>query len=160
MYDTPVLSHPAAFYTPATNQVCVVGTFRPLVHVGRVVGDIESNYQAMLWPGAGGDPPGQASYQGVVLDAQDPAEVDFWLITDTGDTMTPMHRIRVFWDTASLHITGTPDFIPDGFINGDDADAFALAWQLGDQAADYNGDGFVNADDRDRFEDDFAGGRP
>ena len=43
------------------------------------------------------------------------------------------------------------DFNADGFVTGDDADAFADAFYWGDMAADFDGNGFVNGDDADGF---------
>lgn len=43
------------------------------------------------------------------------------------------------------------DFNRDGFVNGDDYDAFASAFDAGAPAADFNHDGFVNGDDYDAF---------
>lgn len=50
------------------------------------------------------------------------------------------------------------DFNHDGFVNGDDYDAFADAFDQADAAADVNGDGFVNGDDYDAFADAFDSG--
>lgn len=50
------------------------------------------------------------------------------------------------------------DFNNDGFVNGDDYDAFASAFEAADPAADYNGDGFVNGDDYDAFASAFESG--
>ncbi|MBL8761517.1 MAG: VCBS repeat-containing protein, partial [Phycisphaerae bacterium] len=41
------------------------------------------------------------------------------------------------------------DFNGDGFVNGDDYDAFAEAFDVADPSADFNADGFVNGDDYD-----------
>ncbi len=43
------------------------------------------------------------------------------------------------------------DFNHDGFVNGDDYDALAEAFDAGNAAADFNHDGFVNGDDYDAF---------
>ncbi len=43
------------------------------------------------------------------------------------------------------------DFDGDGFVTGDDFDAFALAFVAGSLAADVNGDGSVTGDDFDAF---------
>lgn len=43
------------------------------------------------------------------------------------------------------------DFNYDGFVNGDDYDLFAEAFDAGDVLADVNRDGFVNGDDYDIF---------
>ncbi|MFO0836473.1 MAG: hypothetical protein U0638_16015 [Phycisphaerales bacterium] len=50
------------------------------------------------------------------------------------------------------------DFNYDGFVNGDDYDAFAEVFDLGDELADVNRDGFVNGDDYDLFAESFDGG--
>ncbi|MCC6970122.1 MAG: hypothetical protein IT434_07850 [Phycisphaerales bacterium] len=43
------------------------------------------------------------------------------------------------------------DFNRDGFVNGDDYDAFASLFDVADSGADFNHDGFVNGDDYDAF---------
>ncbi len=43
------------------------------------------------------------------------------------------------------------DFNGDGFVNGDDYDAFASLFDIADPGADLNNDGFVNGDDYDGF---------
>ncbi len=52
----------------------------------------------------------------------------------------------------------TADINHDGFLNGDDYDAFANAFESGGTLADYNHDGFVNGDDYDTFAADFEEG--
>lgn len=47
------------------------------------------------------------------------------------------------------------DFNADGFVNGDDYDAFAELFDAADPAADFNADGFVNGDDYDLFAESF-----
>ncbi|NUQ51171.1 MAG: hypothetical protein HUU19_00580 [Phycisphaerales bacterium] len=62
---------------------------------------------------------------------------------------------------AVLKVTGTmcaADFNGDGFVNGDDYDAFASAFDAGDAAADFNHDGFVNGNDYDEFASAFDAG--
>lgn len=51
----------------------------------------------------------------------------------------------------------TFDFDCNGFINGDDFDAYMAAFELGDIAADTDADGFVTGDDADLFVDGFTG---
>ncbi|MFO0836081.1 MAG: LamG-like jellyroll fold domain-containing protein [Phycisphaerales bacterium] len=46
----------------------------------------------------------------------------------------------------------------DGFVNGDDYDSFASAFETADPAADLNKDGFVNGDDYDFFASAFEAG--
>ncbi|MFO0836059.1 MAG: hypothetical protein U0638_13895 [Phycisphaerales bacterium] len=43
------------------------------------------------------------------------------------------------------------DFNHDGYVNGNDYDLFAEAFDAADHAADFNADGFVNGDDYDAF---------
>ncbi|MBL8760714.1 MAG: hypothetical protein JNL50_05360 [Phycisphaerae bacterium] len=50
------------------------------------------------------------------------------------------------------------DFNGDGFVNGDDYDAFAGEFEAGNAAADMNNDGFVNGDDYDLFAEHFEAG--
>lgn len=50
------------------------------------------------------------------------------------------------------------DFNSDGFVNGDDYDLFADAFEVGFLAADLNRDGFVNGDDYDLFAEAFDAG--
>ncbi|MFO0836085.1 MAG: GC-type dockerin domain-anchored protein [Phycisphaerales bacterium] len=50
------------------------------------------------------------------------------------------------------------DFNQDGFVNGDDFDAFATLFEAGDLGADFNHDGFVNGDDYDAFASGFESG--
>ncbi|MFO0836084.1 MAG: hypothetical protein U0638_14020 [Phycisphaerales bacterium] len=50
------------------------------------------------------------------------------------------------------------DFNDDGFVNGDDYDAFAEVFDIADPAADVNNDGFVNGDDYDFFAEHFDAG--
>ncbi|MFO0833461.1 MAG: hypothetical protein U0638_00710 [Phycisphaerales bacterium] len=57
---------------------------------------------------------------------------------------------------ASLRCPG--DVNNDGFVNGDDYDAFASAFDVADLCADFNGDGFVNGDDYDAFASNFDAG--
>ena len=55
--------------------------------------------------------------------------------------------------------SGCPaDFNHDGFVNGDDYDAFAEPFEAGDMGADINHDGFVNGDDYDLFAEHFDAG--
>ncbi|MFO0834242.1 MAG: GC-type dockerin domain-anchored protein [Phycisphaerales bacterium] len=50
------------------------------------------------------------------------------------------------------------DLNHDGFVNGDDFDLFASAFESGTATADFNLDGFVNGDDFDEFASYFEGG--
>lgn len=50
------------------------------------------------------------------------------------------------------------DFNADGFVNGNDYDEFASAFDVANQIADINGDGFVNGNDYDEFASAFDAG--
>lgn len=54
--------------------------------------------------------------------------------------------------------TCKPDFDGDGFLTGDDFDAFIIAYELGAITADYNNDGFVTGEDFDEYVSDFETG--
>ncbi len=54
--------------------------------------------------------------------------------------------------TLSATWGGCPsDFDGDGFVTGDDFDAYVLAFEAGGEPADFDGDGFVTGDDFDAF---------
>jgi len=57
-----------------------------------------------------------------------------------------------------LAIGSGADFDNNGFINGDDFDAFVELFYFGDPAADWDGNCFVNGDDFDGFVEAFVGG--
>ncbi|MFO0836820.1 MAG: S8 family serine peptidase [Phycisphaerales bacterium] len=60
---------------------------------------------------------------------------------------------------AVLTVNPCPaDLNADGFVNGDDYDAFASAFDAGEPGADFNHDGFVNGDDYDAFASAFEAG--
>ncbi len=62
-----------------------------------------------------------------------------------------------------MQIEATPiacpaDFNGDGFVTGDDFDAYVLEFVNGNDAADFNGDSFVTGDDYDAFVEAFEAG--
>ncbi|MFO0836351.1 MAG: matrixin family metalloprotease [Phycisphaerales bacterium] len=59
---------------------------------------------------------------------------------------------------AASVVVCAADFNCDGFVNGDDYDAFAELFEIADIGADINGDGFVNGDDYDMFAEAFESG--
>ncbi|MFO0833490.1 MAG: GC-type dockerin domain-anchored protein [Phycisphaerales bacterium] len=59
---------------------------------------------------------------------------------------------------ARIGYVCSADFNLDGFVNGDDYDAFASLFESGDIGADVNHDGFVNGDDYDAFASSFEAG--
>ncbi|MCC6968640.1 MAG: hypothetical protein IT434_00305 [Phycisphaerales bacterium] len=64
-----------------------------------------------------------------------------------GDSDATDHRMVI----ADLGLFPSAEMNGDGFVNGDDYDAFASYFESGDLAADLNRDGFVNGDDYDAF---------
>jgi hypothetical protein len=74
---------------------------------------------------------------------------------------TPDSNVEAALDAISLSVVACycpADFNEDGFVNGDDADSFYAAFDLGDPSADFDGNGFVNGDDADGFAAAFAAG--
>jgi hypothetical protein len=92
----------------------------------------------------------------------------------TGQVITPLYVFggkvdSTAWDSASMDTTlrtldmvpkgGCPaDFNRDGFVNGNDYDLFAEAFDAAGPSADINGDGFVNGNDYDLFAEAFDAG--
>ncbi len=82
------------------------------------------------------------------ISAADAADYDC-VITNPCDDVT----------TAAASLTLCPaDFDGNGFVNGDDYDAFATLFDIADPGADINNDGFVNGDDYDFFAEHFDAG--
>lgn len=61
-------------------------------------------------------------------------------------------------NASEVVVASVADFNDDGFVNGDDFDAFAEVFETGALAADINHDGFVNGDDFDYFAEHFEAG--
>ncbi len=62
---------------------------------------------------------------------------------------------------ATLTVSGPccpADFDENGFVNGDDFDAFSAAFEAGELSADFNGDTFVTGEDFDGYAAAFGGG--
>ena len=64
------------------------------------------------------------------------------------------HQEALLWTLPNC----TADFNHDGFVNGDDYDAFASLFESADLGADINHDSFVNGDDYDAFASAFEAG--
>jgi len=60
--------------------------------------------------------------------------------------------------SATATVVCPGDFDKNGFVNGDDVDAFRYEFILGNEAADVDQNGFVNGDDADYFLDRFVAG--
>jgi hypothetical protein len=84
------------------------------------------------------------------------AEPGVWTITVSAPA------VNVGTQGYALVITGAvycpADINTDGFVNGDDYDAFADAFDAADTTADFDSNGFVNGDDYDAFADAFDQG--
>ncbi len=57
----------------------------------------------------------------------------------------------IFWDDIEFRQGCPSDFDKDGFVTGDDFDAYVAAFELGDIASDFDHDGFVTGDDFDAY---------
>lgn len=88
---------------------------------------------------------------------------------DTAPTAGGMARSAAFPSTCRCGFTPgenlsqinsgvDSDFDQSTFVNGDDYDAFATLFDIGDPGADFNHDGFVNGDDYDAFASSFDAG--
>ncbi|MFO0833928.1 MAG: hypothetical protein U0638_03080 [Phycisphaerales bacterium] len=97
---------------------------------------------------------GNASFSSL-LPVQAPAA---WYVTATA-TQNASGSTSEFSACVAVQGGGCPaDFNGDGFVNGDDYDGFASAFDVADLAADFNRDGFVNGDDYDAFASAFDAG--
>ncbi len=86
----------------------------------------------------------------IVYDADN--DGDFSDPTSTsGDPTSHDEAYNVMLYIGNIDKRCEADFNGDGFVNGDDYDAFASAFDIADGAADVNHDGFVNGDDYDYF---------
>jgi hypothetical protein len=74
------------------------------------------------------------------------------LATGTGALgVAPNFTTRTGTQHVAVLAALSADFDKNGFVNGDDADAFAIAFEAGDPVADFDANGFVNGDDADAF---------
>ncbi|NUQ52188.1 MAG: hypothetical protein HUU19_05760 [Phycisphaerales bacterium] len=71
--------------------------------------------------------------------------------SSSGDPTSKDEAYNVMLYIGNIDKRCNADFNGDGFVNGDDYDAFASAFDIADGAADVNFDGFVNGDDYDYF---------
>jgi len=67
-------------------------------------------------------------------------------------------RLITLMPDVTMTYTSPADVDRNGFVNGDDFDAFMAAFVDGQDAIDVNGDGFINGDDFDYFLDRFVTG--
>ncbi|NUQ51304.1 MAG: hypothetical protein HUU19_01250 [Phycisphaerales bacterium] len=91
---------------------------------------------------------GAIKLDGEIADANSPSSLP------SGDGLANGNAVWAFTITP----TCPADFNNDGFVNGDDYDAFASAFDNAAPDADFNHDGFVNGDDYDLFAEHFDAG--
>lgn len=70
------------------------------------------------------------------------------------DSLASDHKLLV----ADFAYAPSSDFNHDGFVTGDDFDAFTDAYVAGQLPADFDGNGFVTGDDFDAYSDEFESG--
>ncbi|MFO0833927.1 MAG: GC-type dockerin domain-anchored protein [Phycisphaerales bacterium] len=150
-----VLPFPPAGYQKAVRPL---GLNNDGIVVGDIFTDLASQH-AFIFTGADG-----------VRDLNDPSLVD---AIPAGFTMMSAQKISnhgwiigygyggggMYKSFVLVPKGGCPaDFNADGFVNGDDYDAFASFFDSADPAADFNHDGFVNGNDYDAFAEAFDAG--
>ncbi|NUQ52342.1 MAG: hypothetical protein HUU19_06545 [Phycisphaerales bacterium] len=82
----------------------------------------------------------------------------YWLVFNQNDSQANQDAAFAWVEDNYLGGGCVADFNHDGFVNGDDYDAFASVFDIADPAADINHDGFVNGDDYDMFASAFDAG--
>jgi len=149
-------------------QLALISTFVSLADsgkVGLVVKGVQSGQQrGWAYVGAStfqSDRAGQTiSASALLAAAALGSELTYTVVPKGAETRIGIdHNLNGCLDSDERVICACPsDFNQDGFVNGDDFDAYALAFELGYPTADFNGDEFVNADDYDAFVDAFFAG--
>jgi len=77
------------------------------------------------------------------------ASPPFWIVFNQN---MPVSDLEAAIDWANENLVGCPsDFDQNHFVNGDDFDAFVVAFEAGEITADFDVNGFVNGDDFDAF---------
>ncbi len=82
----------------------------------------------------------------------------YWMVFNQNDSQENQDAAFAWVEDNYLGGGCVADFNHDGFVNGDDYDAFASVFDIADPAADINHDGFVNGDDYDMFASAFDAG--
>ena len=82
----------------------------------------------------------------------------YWMVFNQNDTQE--HQDAAFAWVEDNYLGGgcAADFNHDGYVNGNDFDAFASVFETADPAADINHDGYVNGNDYDMFASAFEAG--
>lgn len=82
----------------------------------------------------------------------------YWMVFNQNDTQE--HQDAAFAWVEDNYLGGgcVADFNHDGYVNGNDFDAFASVFETADPAADINHDGYVNGNDYDMFASAFEAG--
>ncbi len=71
--------------------------------------------------------------------------------TVTGNAYSSVDGFQIITWVAVLPIDCPSDYDGDGFVTGEDFDAFVAAFENGDLSADFNGDGFITGEDFDGY---------
>lgn len=128
--------------------------------------DVESPLQVSAYLDSTSNPPvataqtrgkygGGTTYPEGVLELRSAAPFNIITITVAPN---PYFTNNFLLDNVTAEYLCLADFNNDGFVNGNDYDAFAEVFDIADPAADINGDGFVNGDDYDVFAEAFDAG--
>jgi len=145
-----------AIYSDKNNAVGVVigastSTTVPSIRVaGRSATDSLGKLSALVTVKAGtiGANGRWGDYFDLAIDPND--DQTLWFIGEIQLGETPETS---YWATeiGTFALRCPGDFNADGFVNGDDYDAFVIAFEAGSILADFNSDGFVNGDDFDGY---------
>ena len=96
----------------------------------------------------GGSPDLINNLQQVIIPAPD---LGVWAVTIHPQAINVGAQGYALVATGDVHELCPSDFDHNGFVNGDDADAFAYAFYYGTPDADFDHNTFVNGDDADAF---------
>ncbi|MBL8761317.1 MAG: hypothetical protein JNL50_08455 [Phycisphaerae bacterium] len=127
--------------------------------------DVESPLEVRAYLDSTGNPPvavvqsrgtyGGTTYPEGVIELASASPFNIITITVAPN---PFFTNNFLLDNVTAAYVCVADFTGDGFVNGDDYDAFAGVFDAADPAADINADGFVNGDDYDFFAEAFDAG--
>jgi len=127
--------------TQPSSQTVAVGTSATLSTVAAGYGPFGYQWTRNGTPIAGAT---SASLTVAALTSADAASYQCNITSPCGTTTS---------NAATLTITGlcTADFDNNGFLTGEDFDAYVAAFEVGTISADFDNDGFVTGDDFDAF---------
>lgn len=127
--------------------------------------DVESPLQVTAYLDSTSNPPvavaqargkyGGTTYPEGVLELTSASPFNIITVTVAAN---PYFTNNFLLDNVTAIYVCPADFDGDGYVNGNDYDAFAEVFDIADPAADINADGFVNGDDYDAFAEHFEAG--